>query len=291
MRLDRSTAPLLVLGGVVSVQFGAAFAATLIPRIGAMGSVTLRLFFAVVVLGAVARPALRGRSRQAWVTVVLFGITLAAMNSAFYAALARLPVGVAVTIEFLGPLTLAAVLSRRRRDVVAVVAAALGVALVSGAFNASWARFDPIGILLAALAGVMWAAYIILSQRTGGLLDGLDGLALALLVATVAVAPFGLGAVTAWTPDVLALGLGIAVLSSVLPYSFELMALRHLSQRVFGILLSVEPAVAAVAGFVVLDQVLDAGQIVGLVLVVVASAIVLGARTTPETPDAAVGPG
>lgn len=291
MRVDRSTAPLLVLGGVVSVQFGGALAATLVPRIGALGSVTMRLAFAMLILCAVARPRLRGRSRTAWATVVLFGLTLAGMNAAFYTSLAYLPLSVAVTIEFLGPLTLAAVLSRRARDLAAVAAAALGVALVSGAFDAGWGGLAPVGLFWAAVTGVLWAAYIVLSQRTGSVVDGLDGLALALVVSTVAVGPFGLGSAASWSPAILLTGLGIAVLSSVLPYSLELMALRHLSQRVFGVLLSLEPAVAALAGLLVLGQVLDLGQVLGLALVVVASALVLGARTQPETPDAAVGPG
>jgi inner membrane transporter RhtA len=289
--IDRRTAPLLVLGGVVSVQFGGALAATLVPRIGAPGSVLLRLLFATLILCAVARPALRGGSRSDWVTVGLFGAALAAMNSAFYASLAHLPIGVAVTIEFLGPLTLAAVLSRRVRDLVAVVAAGLGVALVSGVLGSEWGRFEPIGIVFAATAGAMWAAYIVLSQRTGRAFAGLDGLALALVVSTVLVAPLGLSSAARWTAADVGLGFAIAVLSSVLPYSLELVALRHLAQHVFGILLSLEPAVAALAGFVVLDQVLDAGQVAGMALVVAASAIVLGARATPEAPDATMSPG
>ncbi len=291
MRVDHRTAPLLVLGGVVSVQFGGAFAATLVPRIGAAGSVFLRLVFATLILYAVARPSWRRRSRSDWVTVVLFGLALAAMNTAFYASLAHLPIGVAVTIEFLGPLGLAAILSRRPRDFLAVAAAALGVALVSGAFDSSWNRFDRIGILFAAIAGVMWAAYIVMSQRTGKAFQGLDGLALALIVSSIVVAPLGLTTIHTWTPRDIALGLAIAVLSSVLPYSLELVALRHLAQRVFGILLSLEPVVAAFAGFVVLGQVLDAPQLVGMGLVVVASAIVLGSQERSASPDASVGPG
>ena len=275
----------------MSVQFGGALAATLVPRIGAVGSVLLRLSFAMVILCAVVRPRLRGRSRRAWVTVVLFGLALAAMNTAFYSSLAYLPIGVAVTVEFLGPLTLAAVLSRRPRDVAAVLAAGLGVALVSGATGASWGRFEPIGLFWAAVAGAMWAAYIVLSQRTGTLFTGLDGLALALVVSTAVVTPFGLSSVERWTPEIVGLGLGIAVLSTVLPYSLELMALRHLSQSVFGILLSLEPAVAALAGLVVLDQVLDRGQVLGLFLVVIASALVLSAKTKPDPPDTVVGSG
>lgn len=280
-----------MFSGVVSVQFGAAFAATLIPRIGAVGSVMLRLAFAMAILVSFARPRWRRRSKRAWGTVLLFGLALAAMNTAFYMSLAYLPIGVAVTIEFLGPLTLAAFLSRRRGDLVAVAAAALGVALVSGALGAAWDRFEPVGLLWGVAAGVMWASYVVLSQRTGALFDGLDGLAIALVVATLVMTPFGLFSVDTWTPDVVLLGLGIAVLSSVLPYSLELMALRHLSPSVFGVLLSLEPAVAALAGLVVLDQTLERSQVLGLLLVVLASAIVLGARRTPPpAPDAALGP-
>lgn len=291
MSVDRRTAPLLVLGGVVSVQFGGAFAATLVPRIGAPGSVLLRLFFAMVILYAVARPSWRRRSRRDWGTVVLFGLVLGAMNTAFYASLAHLPLGVAVTIEFLGPLGLAAALSRRARDVIAVAAAALGVVLVSGVLHTSWDRLELVGVGLAALAGILWAAYIVLSQRTGRAFGGLDGLALAMIVSSIAVTPLGLASVGEWTPGDVALGLGIAILSSVLPYSLELVALRHLAQHVFGILLSLEPVLGAVAGFVVLRQVLDRWQLAGMGLVVLASVIVLGAQARPDSPDAALGPG
>lgn len=291
MSVDHRSAPLLVLGGVVSVQFGGALAATLVPRIGAPGSVLLRLLFAMVILCLVARPSLRGHRRSDWGTVALFGLALAAMNTSFYASLAHLPIGVAVTVEFLGPLGLAAAASRRPRDLLAVAAAAVGVVLVSGVLHTSWAQLDLVGVGFAALAGVMWAAYIVLSQRTGRAFGGLDGLALALVVSTVVVAPLGLASVDRWTAHDVVLGLGIAILSSVLPYSLELMALRHLAQRVFGILLSLEPVVAAVAGLVVLHQVLTGGQVAGMVLVVLASATVLGAQARPESPDAALGPG
>lgn len=275
----------------MSVQFGGAFAATLVPRIGAPGSVLLRLVFATVILYAVARPSWRRRRPRDWATVVLFGLVLGAMNTAFYASLAHLPLGVAVTVEFLGPLGLAAALSRRARDVIAVAAAALGVVLVAGVLHTAWDRLDRVGVGLAALAGILWAAYIVLSQRTGRAFEDLDGLALALIVSSVAVTPLGLASVDEWTPGDVALGLGIAILSSVLPYSLELVALRHLAQHVFGILLSLEPVLAAMAGFVVLGQVLDSWQVAGMGLVVLASVIVLGAQARPESPDAALGPG
>lgn len=281
-------APLLVLAAVLSVQFGGALAATLVPEIGAAGSVTLRLLFAAAVLTAVARPRLRGHTRGAWLTVVLFGLALGLMNLSFYASLGRLPIGVAVTIEFLGPLTLATVLSRRLVDVLAVLAAGAGVLLISEAFSVAPADLDWVGLGLAATAGACWAAYIILSRRTGAQFPSLDGLALAMVVALVAVAPFGLGTVPLWSAEVVAKGLGIALLSSVLPYSLELLALRRLDPRVFGILLSLEPAVAALAGWLVLDQRLTLVQLAGMALVVLASAVVMGAgrRRQPADPAA-----
>ena len=274
---------LLVMAAVVSVQFGGAVAATLVPVIGAAGSVVLRLGIGAVVLLAVARPTLRGHSASAWRTVVLFGLVLGAMNWSFYASLDRLHIGVAVTIEFIGPLTLAAVQSRRVRDLLAVAAAAAGILLISQALTVPWGDLDLIGIGLALLAGTFWAGYIVLSQRTGAAFPGLNGLALAMIVALALVLPFGIWSVPLWTGDVLVKGAAVAILSSVLPYSLELLALRQLSQRVFGILLSLEPAVAALAGLIVLGQRLTPPQLVGLALVVVASGLVMGAggRHTP----------
>ncbi|CAN7427946.1 EamA family transporter [Knoellia sp. LjRoot47] len=282
-RVSSVPAPLLVLAGVVSVQFGGALAATLVPEIGAGGSVVMRLLFATVILVAIARPRFRGHSRRAWLTVVGFGLALGLMNFTFYGSLAHLPIGVAVTIEFLGPLLLAAVLSRRLLDLAAVLAAAAGVLLISEALSVPFAELDWTGLGLAATAGAFWAAYIIFSGRTGAEFDKLEGLALAMIVATVVTLPFGIASVPDWDASTLARGLGIAVLSSVLPYSLELVALRRLTAKVFGILLSLEPAVAALAGLLVLGQVLHGTQLLGMALVVLASAIVLGlgARKDP----------
>jgi inner membrane transporter RhtA len=280
---ERVPAPLLVLGGIVSVQFGGALAQTLIPVIGAGGAVTMRLLFATALLLVVVRPRWRGHSRSAWLTVGAFGVALGLMNLSFYGALAHLPIGVAVTIEFIGPLTLAAALSRRLVDGLAVVAAGAGVVLISEALNTPLAELEWIGILLALSAGGFWAAYVVLSGRTGALFPRLEGLALALVVATVVTLPFGVGSIPDWTPSAVAKGLGIAVLSSVLPYSLELLALRRLSAQVFGILLSLEPAAAALAGLLVLGQRLDPVQLLGMALVVAASTLVLGlgARKDP----------
>lgn len=279
---DRVPAPLLVLGGVVSVQFGGALAATLVPDIGAGASVLVRLGFAAAIMLLIARPRVRGHSPAAWWTVLLFGLALGGMNWSFYASLAHLPIGVAVTFEFIGPLLLAASTSRRGRDLAAVAAAALGVVLVSKVTEVPLADLEWRGIGLALLAGAFWAAYIVLSARTGAAFEKLDGLTLAMVVAVAVVLPAG---VVGWehvSTEHLAKGLGIAILSSVLPYSLELLALRRLSATVFGILLSLEPAVAALAGLIVLGQVLSGVQLLGMSLVVVASVLVLGYARRPE---------
>ncbi|MBV9831391.1 MAG: EamA family transporter [Marmoricola sp.] len=273
---------MLVFGGVVSVQFGGALAATLVPEIGAGGSVFLRIGFSALILLPLARPRVRGHSRADWLTVVAFGAALGLMNWSFYGALAHLPLGVAVTVEFLGPLVLTTVLSRRLLDYLAVLAAGTGVLLVSGALGTPLHELSWVGLLLAATAGVLWAAYILLSARTGAAFEQLDGLALALVVSTLVVLAPGLASAGLWTTEHVVKGLGLAVLSSLLPYSLELLALRRLAARVFGVLLSLEPAVAAVAGLVVLDQRLSATQVVGLVMVVLASTIVMGFQRPSE---------
>ncbi|MCB1301111.1 MAG: EamA family transporter [Tetrasphaera sp.] len=273
-----------MLAGIVSVQFGGALAATLIPHIGAAGSVTMRLLFASVILCAVVRPRLRGYSAAAWRTVILFGLALGLMNFAFYGSLAHLPIGVAVTIEFIGPLLLSAVLSRRLSDYVAVAGAAVGVVLISEALHVPLDQLSWAGILLALTAGACWAAYIILSGRTGAAFPKLDGLAIAMLIATCFVAPFGLATVGDWSAPLLAKGLGIAVLSSLLPYSLELIALRRMSAAVFGILLSLEPACAALAGLLVLGQRLHVWQLLGMALVVGASILIMGGGGTEKDP-------
>lgn len=270
MRSITVPAPLLAIGGIVSVQFGGGLAATLIPRIGAAGTVTLRLGLGVLVLLAVARPRLRGRSGRDWAAVGAFGATLGLMNLSFYEALARLPLGVAVTIEFIGPLGLAAALSRRARDLAAVAVAAAGVVLVNGR---ELDAVDWAGVGFGLLAGLCWAAYILLSAETGRRFAQLDGLALAMVVSTVLVAPLGIatadGDIT--TRHVLLVGAAVALLSSVLPYSLELLALRRMKPAAFGILMSLEPAVGALAGLAVLGQRLGAVQILGMACVVAAS--------------------
>jgi inner membrane transporter RhtA len=279
-------APWLVLGGIVSVQVGAAFASGLIREVGPAVTVGIRLSVAALILLLLARPGIRRRSPHDWLAVTALGASLAAMNLSFYAALGRMPLGVVVTIEFLGPLSLAAVLSRRPAHLAAVLIAFVGVVAVSGALQGGVAAVDVVGLLLSAGAAIGWVAYILAARAVGARWRQLDGLALAMVLAAVLVAPV---VAASWesaavTWSVMLTGAAVAVLSSVVPYSLELSALRRLDTRVFGVLLSLEPAVAALAGFVLLGERLSPAQIGGIVLVVFASALVL--RDQPADPVA-----
>jgi inner membrane transporter RhtA len=259
----------LVLVGILSVQLGAAVAKSLFGEISPTGIVWLRLVTSALLLGLIARPALRGRRRGDWAVVLGFGIALGVMNWAIYQAFARIPLGVAVTIEFVGPLAIAVVGSRRARDLVWVALAGAGVLLLGlqpGDVTLAGAGF-------ALLAGGAWAAYILLSARTGARWPGLDGLAVASLVATVLLAPAALGSAgeALVDPRILLIGALVGLLSSVIPYSCEMVALRRLRPAVFSILMSLEPAAAALAGIVVLGEFLTGTQWLAMACVVVAS--------------------
>jgi inner membrane transporter RhtA len=267
-----------VLAAICSVQLGAAFAKVLFEDLGPAGTVFLRTAFAAIILLAVWRPwrslnASGIARRDEVLLVVAFGVTLAAMNLCFYEALSRVPLGIAVTLEFTGPLAVAVAGSRRALDVLWVVLAAAGILLLApiGALGAS--DIDPLGAGLALLAGAFWAAYILLGARTGRVFPGGTGLAMAMGLSTVLLVPFGVAVagVALLDPRLLAAGLGVALLSSAIPYSLELEALRRLPARVFGVLMSLEPAVGALLGFVVLGEMLGLRAIVAIALVVTAS--------------------
>ncbi|MEU6088918.1 EamA family transporter [Streptomyces sp. NPDC047085] len=260
----------LVLAGGVSVQFGGALAVTLMPRAGALGVVTLRLLAAAVVLLLVCRPRLRGHSRTDWGTVVVFGITMGAMNGLFYESVARIPLGPAVTLEVLGPLALSVLASRRAINALWAGLALGGVFLLGGG---GFSDLDPIGVAFALGAGAMWAAYIVFSARTGRRFPQADGLALAMAVAALLFLPLGIAEAGSrlLNPTTLALGSAVALLSSVLPYTLELLALRRLPASTFAILMSLEPAIAATAGFLILGQSLSLAQTAAIALVIAAS--------------------
>ena len=254
----------------MSVQSGAAIATRLFARVGPVGAVTLRTVLGAVVLLIVVRPRVAGRTRADWAAVAGFGLVLAAMNLCFYEAIARIPLGVAVTLEFVGPLAVAVGGSRRALDVVWALLAAGGVALL-GADTSG--RLSATGVVLALGAGGCWAGYILLNREVGRRAEGISGLALALVVASAALVPAGIVAAGARLGggDVLVRGLVVAVLSTVVPYSLEVVALRRTSARAFGVLLSIDPALAALAGLVVLGQSLRALEWVALGLVVAAN--------------------
>ncbi|MGA5794160.1 EamA family transporter [Streptomyces cellulosae] len=260
----------LVLAGGISVQFGGALAVTLMSRVGALGVVTIRLLVAAVVLMVLCRPRLRGHSRTDWGTVIVFGVAMAAMNGLFYQSVARIPLGPAVTLEVLGPLTLSVLASRRAINLVWAALALAGVFLLGGG---GFSGLDPVGVAFALGAGAMWAAYIVFSARTGRRFPQADGLALAMAVAALLFLPLGVleSGTKLLNPTTFALGAAVAVLSSVLPYTLELLALRHLPASTFAVLMSLEPALAATAGFLVLDQALAATEAAAIALVIVAS--------------------
>ncbi|MET0418766.1 MAG: EamA family transporter [Actinoplanes sp.] len=284
----KSRAPLLVLLAIASVQVGSAIAHTLFDDLGSAGVTLLRLAIAALILGIITRPKVRGWSAEAWRAAALLGVVMAGMNLLFYLALRTVPLGTAVTVEFLGPLLLAVVQTRRLLDLLWAALAAGGVLLLGLDAGGS----APLGgLLLAFLAGLCWAGYIVLSARLGGLVPGTGGLTVSLAVGALLVLPFGAAGASAVLdhPSLLIGGTAVALLSSVISYGLEINALRHIPTQVFGILMSLEPAAAAVAGFVVLRQRLGALEIIALVLVSAASAGVTLFRRTPTPAETAPG--
>ena len=276
----------LLLGSIASVQFGAAFAAKLFAQAGPGGVVFLRLAMSAIILLAIARPSLRGRRRPDLRAAIAFGIVLGAMNWSFYEALDRLPLSVAVTIEFLGPLAVAVAGSRRPLDVLWALLAGGGVVLI--ALRGSHHGVTVLGIGLVLIAAACWACYILLSKRVGAAFARLDGLAIALGIGTLLVIPVGVvdGGSALGRPSVLGGGLAVALLSSLIPYSLEIVALRRLRPSVFGLLMSLEPAVAALAGVLVLGQSLSAVLGLAIAMVIVASAgTTLTARSELVPPE------
>ncbi len=266
----RAGAVALVFGGIFTVQFGAGVAVTLFDRLGPAGTVLLRLALAALILVAIWRPDARRLTGSQRRLVLAFGFTLGAMNWCFYEAIDRIPLGIAVTLEFIGPLGVAVAGSRRPLDGLWVVLAGAGVVLLGGGGG----DLDPTGVALALLTGAFWAAYILLSARTGAALAGGTGLALAMVPAALIPLPAAIGQAGGelLAPELVAIGAVVALASSVIPYSLELEALRRLPSAVFGVLMSLEPGVAALAGYLVLGQDLAARDVAAIGLVVAASA-------------------
>ena len=278
----------LLVFGMITVQLGAALAKDLFSSLGPAGVVFLRVGFAALTLLAIWRPwrlrangvqagqragLLAGAQRNDYLAVVAFGLILAVMNLTFYAALDRIPLGVTVTIEFIGPLSVAVAGSRRALDLLWVALAVGGILLLAPLGVLGTVPLDPLGLLLALGAGACWAVYILLSARVGKAFPGGTGLSLAMTVGAMALLPVGIaGAGSALlNPRLLLLGAGVGLLSSVIPYSLEMAALRRISTSAFGVLMSLEPAIAALIGWLVLREALEPRAIIALVLVTTAA--------------------
>jgi inner membrane transporter RhtA len=265
--------PVLVLLSMTSVQVGAALAKSLFSSIGPAGAVLLRVGLGALILLILWRPKLYGYSWREYRWALLFGGVLAAMNFSFYQALDRIPLAVAVTIEFVGPLAVALLGSRRLADLLWVALAGAGIVLLAPTGLFGGIALDPLGVGLALLAGVFWGVYILVSAQVGRSFPGMAGLALAMVVAAVLLLPIGIigaGSVL-WSGRFLLVGTGVALLSSVLPYSLELEALRRLPAQVFGVLMSLEPGIAALVGLLLLHEQLGLRAAVAIALVIAAS--------------------
>ena len=278
-------ATLLALGSIVSVQCGSALATGLFDPIGPAGAVLLRAGFGAIALLVLMRGqlgSLRGwPHRDVW----LLGFSVAAVNLFFYAALDRLPLGITVTLEFVGPLGVAIFGSRRPRDLVWALLAGAGIVLLSGGTEGQ--GIDALGVALALTAGFFWGAYILQSARVGALEPGIRGATLAAVISTLLVAPLGIaqGGIELLAPSHLLVGAAVGVLSTAIPYAAEMEALRRLPQAVFGVLMSLEPAVAAAIGFLALSQDLAPQEVVAIALVVIASAGALRSAPAPAPHD------
>jgi len=278
---------LLVAGSCSSLQVGAALATRLFPVLGVPGATLLRVGGAAVVLLAITRPKVRGWQPTQWRAVLLYGVSIAATNAFFYAALSRLPLGTAVTIQFLGPLSLSAGLSRRRRDLAWVLLAATGVVILGLAESQ---RATPAGslslagVLFALISGACWAGYIVTGSRASAAVPGRGGLAVAMTAGAAVLVPFGAwgAAHIAGQPHLILLAAGMAVMASVVPYSLELAAMRRAPRRVFGILLSLEPAIATVAGWLLLGQHASGAALAATMVVIAAS---IGSTLGASSPE------
>ncbi len=259
-----------IVGGIVSVQAGAALAKGLFPALGPVGTVGLRVGLSAIMLVAAFRPRLRALSPAQWRAVIPYGLVLGTMNIVFYLSLSRIPLGVAVTVEFVGPLAVAVFGSRRAVDIAWVVFAAAGIALIT-----PWTGggTDPLGVLLALAAGGCWAAYILLGGRLSRLMPGGASVATGMVIACFVALPvaFTTGGFARLTPPLFVAGIGVALLSSAIPYTLEMIALKGLPARTFGILMSLEPAVAALLGLVFLHELLSFRQWLAVALIIAAS--------------------
>jgi inner membrane transporter RhtA len=270
----------MVLGAIFSIQTGAAIATDLFPEVGPAGVVFIRALVSTIFLVAIWRPGV-ATVRAAPRLLFVFGIALGGMNLCLYEAIDRIPLGTAVTLEFVGPLTVALITSRRRIDWIWAGLAAAGILLLTGGIGGG--DIDPVGVVLALCAGAFWGSYILLGKRMGRAFNGGKGLAVAMAISAILTAPFGIagGGTSLIEPKVLLIGLIVGVLSSALPFTLELEAMRRMPSSVFGVMMSLEPAVAATVGLVLLGQVMVPLEVLAILLVVVASAGALYSARAP----------
>lgn len=270
----------MVLGAIVSIQVGSAVATDLFSEVGPGGVVFMRATVSALLLWAMWRPTL-SVPREHRKVVLLFGVVLAGMNLCFYESINRIPLGTAVTVEFIGPLSVALITSRRRRDWIWAGLAGAGIVLLTGGIGGD--DLDMVGILFAFLAGLFWGSYILLGKRIGEQASGGKALVVPMMISAILVAPVGIadGGMDLLDPRVLAIGLFVGVLSSAIPFSLELEAMRRLPSSVFGVMMSLEPAVAATVGFILLSQGMAVREVIAIALVVAASAGALRSAATP----------
>ena len=278
---------LLVLMATTSVQIGSSLAKGLFVATPPQVAAWLRILFAALFLSAVFRPTLRGRSRGQWLSAVGYGAALTGMSAIFYLSIQRIPVGMAVTFEFLGPLTVAAFSSKRRRDLIWVAIAALGVVLL----GISPAPLEPVGVVLALLAGACWGAYILLTPTLGARWEGFAGLTVGFWIAAILLLPVTLATAISgeysWAldPGVWGMGLALGLLSSAIPFPLEMRALQRMSRATFGVLTSLEPAAAALVAFLLLGEQLGALELTAMALVILASVGSIRSSSNGENPD------
>lgn len=260
-----------VLLSIISVQCGAAIAKTLFPAIGSAGTASIRIGISAIILLLAYRPNLKQITANQWKIVVPYGLALGAMNLIFYMAIERIPIGLAVTLEFIGPLLVAIIGSKRLIDYCWVLLAAMGIVLI-----APWSndRIDLLGVVFALLAGALWAAYIVLGGKISKIMNGGQAVSTGMLFAAILILPFGLleNGLTNLTPKFLGMGVALALLSSAIPFTLEMKALGQLPPRTFSILMSLEPAAAAICAFIFLQESLSFYEILAVVCVVIASA-------------------
>jgi inner membrane transporter RhtA len=283
MRINPRLLPVLaVLGSILSVQAGASFSKHLFPVLGPEGVTALRQLYATLLLFAVFRPWKGWPSRKDWGVVMLYGGLLGVMNLTLYLAIARLPLGIGVALEFLGPLTVAILSSRQARDFVWVACAVAGLALLIP-WRGHTGALDPVGVMWALVAALCWGLYIIVGQKVSDRVHGGKAVALGMAFSLLLTLPVGVihSGAALWSPSVLPWAIAVAVLSSAIPYSLEMMALKHIPAKTFGLMMSLEPAAAALMAFVIIGEQLSLTQCAAIALVIIASA---GSSLTARRP-------